>query len=108
MKWRRWAVIGAVLLITGVAGYWIARTPNYDALKAQGNTLVQKIDAYRADHGEYPRSLQDAHIRPPLTFFGYWHYDHMASDSYWLYVGDYGRDDFRLRYIPNRGWDLDD
>ena len=59
-------------------------------------------------HGEYPRSLDDPLIKAPLTFFGYWHYDHTAGDSYWLYVGDYGRDGFRLRYIPNRGWDLDD
>jgi hypothetical protein len=108
MKWKRCAVIAGVLLISGVVGYCIARTPNYDALKTQGNALVQQIHAYHAVHGEYPRSLEDAHIKAPLTFFGYWHYDHMASNSYWLYVGDYGRDDFRLRYIPDRGWDLDD
>lgn len=40
-------IIGAALL-TGVIAYCVARTPNYDALKAQGDTLVQQIEAYRA------------------------------------------------------------
>ena len=82
MKWKRWAVTAGVLLVTSVVGYCVARTPNYDALKAQGNTLVQQIDTYRHTHGEYPRSLDDAHIKAPLTFFGYWHYDHTAGDPY--------------------------
>jgi hypothetical protein len=107
MTWKRWAMIIGAALLTGLIAYCVARTPNYDALKAQGDTLVQQIDAYRAAHGEYPRSLKDAHIRSPLTFFGYWHYERTAGNSFWLWVGDYGRDEFRLRYIPDRGWDLD-
>jgi type II secretory pathway pseudopilin PulG len=107
MKWKRWAVIIGAVLLTGLVAYCVARSPNYSALKAQGNMLVQQIDAYRAAHGEYPRSLEDAHIENPLTFFGYWHYERTAGNSFWLSVGDYGRDGFTLRYIPDRGWNLD-
>jgi len=108
MKWKRWPPIVVPVFVMVAMGYCTARTPNYDSLKAQGNTLVQQLDAYRAAHGEYPSSLGDAHIRAPLTFFGYWHYDSTPGSPYWLWVGDYGRDGFRLRYIPDRGWDLDD
>jgi hypothetical protein len=108
MKWQqRWAVISGGVLVTGIVAYYIVRTPNYDALKEQGNMLVHKLDAYHSAHGEYPHSLEGAQIKAPFTFFGHWHYKREAEDSFWLYVGDYGRDGFTLRYIPRRGWDLD-
>ncbi len=108
MKWKRWTLISGAVFLTGVIGYCVARTPNFDALKAQGNTLVQQIQAYRATHGEYPQSLEKARIKAPLTFFGRWKYTGFGADSFELSLGDYSRDDFELRYRPDSDWSLDD
>ena len=106
MKWPRWILIIAAVLVTAIISYRVARTPNFESLKAQGNTLIQQIEAYRAAHGQYPDSLQQAHIKAPHTFFGRWEYRHFA-DSFELCLGEYTRDDFFLRYRPDRGWYLD-
>jgi type II secretory pathway pseudopilin PulG len=108
MKWRRWTLIVAVLLFSGVVAYCVARTPRYEALKSQGNTLVRQIESYRSAHGEYPQSLKQAHIKAPLTFFGRWQYSHFAANSFDLSLGEYSRGDFQLRYRPASGWYLDD
>ena len=108
MKWRRCALIIAVMLCSGVVAYCVARTPRFDALKAQGDTLIQQIESYRAAHGEYPQSLGQAHIKAPRTFFGRWQYSRFAGNSFELSLGEYSRDDFQLRYRPASGWYIDD
>jgi type II secretory pathway pseudopilin PulG len=108
MKWRRYTLIVAVLLTSGVVAYCVARTPRFDALKAEGNTLVQQIEAYRSAHGEYPQSLEQAHIKAPFTFFGRWQYISTKRDWFMLSLGEYDRDDFELRYRPDSGWYIND
>src|SRR4051812_31785644 len=107
MKWKRWTLAVGVILVAAVAAYWVARTPDYERLKLQGGSLVSEINGYRASHGDYPRSFEDAHIKSPLTCFGHWHYRQDAAQSFCLWLGDYGRDGFTLRFCQPGGWYLD-
>jgi hypothetical protein len=83
-----------------------ARSPDFDRLKAQGNTLVAAAEAYRSVHGVYPASLEVAGAKPPWTLFGRWRYEvHDDGRSYNLQIADYGRDGFTMWYNPERNGD---
>ena len=106
MKRKSWAII-VLAAVLSVAAFCVARTPRFDALERQGDRLVQQIEQYRATHGTYPLSFEQAGIGRPLTFFGYWYYVPVRPNSFELWVGDYGRDRFKLHYLPGHGWHAD-
>jgi hypothetical protein len=110
MKWRRLGrcvFFSGIVVVIAVVAYCLARTPNFDALKTQGDSVVLQIEAYRTAHGQYPQSLHEVHIKAPFTFFGRWHYSRFDSNYFELSVGKYRRDDFEFHYRSNNGWYVD-
>ena len=106
--------LSAIALITffgpGCSG---RRLDNADrpALDRQCTRFVQAVEAYRQQHGGYPRALSDAGIArsDQRTRYGRWQYTRTVdSAGAFLRVGDYGRNLFTLSWETRRGaceWD---
>jgi hypothetical protein len=78
------------------------------ALKLQGEALMAATEQYAGQHdGVYPATLQEAHIKPPKTRWGRWHYHVTREDKISVSVGHYLRDGFTLSWQPGHGWYLD-
>lgn len=103
LQWMLLAAIGVAVILL-----WRIVFPSTDALKVQGDQMIALIERYRELHGEYPPSLVDAGITPPIHGYEPWQYQR-GGDYFILAVGDYARDDFVLYYISGKhGWYLDD
>jgi hypothetical protein len=78
------------------------------ALQSQGQTLVDAVERYRSDHGEYPPTLEAAGVSPLRTQYGRWKYGRTADGGFALKVGDYGRDEFEMRWsYREKRWFVD-
>ncbi|QEL14247.1 hypothetical protein [Limnoglobus roseus] len=110
MRKRKWLLL-LLAVLTGTSVFailwWQAEYPSRPALKSQGERMIAAVERYRTQHGEYPATLEDAGITPPSHGYGPWQYGH-NDNSFWLIVGDYGKDWFVLSYVSgDRGWYLD-
>ena len=57
---------GAVVLIVGIPLFrYMGPKPSVPALQAQGQKLVNAVQRYRANQGDYPTSLEDAGVSAP-------------------------------------------
>ena len=86
------------------------RAPDHrdiEALKLEGNGLLQQIEAYAAKHnGQYPQTLETAGIKPPKTRWGAWRYS-FTEGQVFVAIGEYGRGGFVLYWSPRHGWCVD-
>src|SRR5947209_4376058 len=60
-------IAAVALLASGCTIFWDpGADPRGRELIANGNTLVASLEAFRADHGHYPSSLQELPATPEL------------------------------------------
>lgn len=107
-------VFGFALLL-GVAVYAYAHKDvgDVEAAKAQGAALVAALEAYRAEHGEYPASLEALtpdplpRIDPPAWGLG-WNYERRSDPPGFQLVVPANASRFPLLYYDpvTRGWVL--
>ena len=88
------AVVGSVLLLALIVlCIYGATAPSADDLKRMGDPVVTQLKAFRAQHGRFPKSLEEAGIQSPQTRYGAFYYTTVPpDDSFMLSVGDYERD----------------
>jgi len=95
----------------GVFVWMVVPQPPSDAilsqLRADGEKIARRIEAYKAENGQFPKSMVSAGITPPSNRFGGWRYG-LHYDSYYLKTGIYGEHGFELTWWGNGGvWMLD-
>jgi hypothetical protein len=89
-------------------------TADIEDAKSAGNPVVQGIVDYKATHGRYPASFQEAGITPAKTKFGAFQYEHhvAANDEYFVVrVGDYSKNGFVLFWnsgMSPPGWVMEE
>jgi hypothetical protein len=71
------------------------------ALKEAGNAIISQLEDFKAEHGRYPNSLQEAGIEPEKTRYGPWKYEYISEKEYHLILGDYMRNHFELKRKPS-------
>lgn len=52
-----------LLVLIGYGAYHFHITRNQDKIKAEMQSYIQRIDAYKADKGAYPSSLSEAGLK---------------------------------------------
>lgn len=99
----------AIVLLVGIPLFQdMSPKPSVAALKAQGKTLVDAVERYRAEHGEYPPSLEAAGASALSTGYGHWEYRRDAGGGFYLKVGDYDRYNFLIAWdYRNKRWYFD-
>jgi hypothetical protein len=98
---KRFAIVALACLISG--GCWGPPSQaRLDALKAEGNGILAKLEAYKARHGAYPNTLQEAGVTNIRTKYGSWKYT-VRSNGVHLSVGDYGKHLFTIWWQPDKG-----
>ena len=99
----------AFVLAVGVPLFrYMGPKPSVPALQAQGQKLVDAVERYRAEHGDYPPSLEEAGTFAPWTGYGRWEYQRYPDLGYYLKVGDYGRYHFVMWWDQrNKRWSID-
>ena len=85
-----------------VAGQGAFGQKHLDALIAEGNDIVAKLEAHKAKYGEYPQTLQEAGVADVQTEYGPWEYT-PGDTGFRLAVGDYGKHLFSISWQPDRG-----
>jgi hypothetical protein len=75
------------------------------SLKAEGQTIIDRIEQYKRQHGRYPNDLAEAGIHLPDAQYGGWQYDCSDGSSFALRIGDYSKDLFVLLWAGE--WYLD-
>ena len=102
-------LVVAFVVVIGIPlyRYWGPK-PSVPALQAQGQKLVDAVERYRANHGDYPPSLEAAGAFAPDTGYGRWEYGREPDGSYYLKVGDYGLYNFVMWWDDrNKRWRID-
>jgi hypothetical protein len=80
-------VVGAPLLLAGCCPFYEWSEASIEATEKRGDSIIAALEAYRAQHGEYPKELQDLipqfaeAVEPPLV-----------GDRKWVYI----------RLVPNQ------
>ena len=98
---RRYATLALACLIC--CGCWGPPSQTrLDALKAEGNEILAKLEAYKAEHGAYPKTLQEAGVTDIRTKYGPWEYTR-GSNGVRLSVGDYRKQLFTIWWQPDKG-----
>ncbi|MCC6681018.1 MAG: hypothetical protein IT445_08965 [Phycisphaeraceae bacterium] len=80
-----------------------------DQWAAEFEPLINAIDAYHAENGSYPPTLEAITITPPSTEYGpiQYHLEPDGSDFY-LVIGDYMTDHFDYTYYSYaKEWRID-
>ena len=93
------AVLLAIAVVVAAAYFLFTPKPSVAKLKAQGATLVDAVERYRAAHGEYPATLEAAGVSAPWTGYGRWEYGRDVGGGFYLRVGNYSDHLFLM------GWD---
>ncbi len=89
-----WAVMVGGFLVGGKAGQWVwDREFENNRRRAEG--VVARVEAFRADHGDYPASLEEAGVDTPVTV-------RRADSTYELQYQRPSPTHFELRY--GYGW----
>jgi type II secretory pathway pseudopilin PulG len=106
---KRLLAIGVFLSVASllaVGAYRILAAPSIDELKRQGQVIIEALDAYKAEHGVDPDSLESASIAPNCTWYGGWQYDVTKDGSECgLTIGKYSDDLFVLWWSStDRKW----
>ena len=74
-------------------------------MKNQAESIIERVEAYRASNGEYPAALVSATGYEPKNRYGPWQYSRSGDGrSYRLYTGDFIT--FVLTYRASSGWEL--
>ena len=98
-------LVVACLVLTGCWGPPTQK--RLQALMAEGDAIIVKLEAYKTKHGAYPETLQEAGVSAVQTKYGPWEY---SSDSNGIYlaVGDYRKHLFKIWWQPDLGtWYID-
>lgn len=100
----RLLLFAVIMLLVGGCG------PSMGQLESSGNPIIKQIEAYNAEHGEFPDNLAKADITLPDAPYGGWEYHTSNNNSeFVLRIGDYGRDNFVFFWDSRYGsWYLDD
>jgi hypothetical protein len=103
---KRFAILAlACMFFTGCWGP--PSQTRLDAFVAEGNGILAKLEAYKAEHGAYPETLQEAGVIDIRTKYGPWKYK-LGTNGVHLSVGDYGKHLFTIRWLPEYGtWYID-
>ena len=104
-----------VLLILGFARAPIAhvwRKPSrheLDALRAEGDGILQSLAEYRAHHHRYPSDLSSFRDSSLGSKYGGWQYTCVAECSgFKLFVGHYADYSFEIHWQPDKKtWYID-
>jgi hypothetical protein len=113
---RRWTIvlvgfIGAVVvaaLLYPVYRFSVSGGPSDTGLRdlqAQGQSLIEAVERYKAQTGRYPQTLEQAGTSAPLTWWGRWRYG-SDGNSFTLEIGDYSDYEF-LMYWDGDRWMVD-
>jgi len=113
--WRRWplALPFSCLLgcVPGILWALVTRPEKLtdEQLRAEGDALVQTIEAHHARTGRYPESLPGLELLPSWEAHGGWDYEARAEGRrYRLGCGNYDLDGFELYRYSERGvWEWD-
>ena len=98
---KRFAILALACLISG--GCWGPPSQTrLDALKAEGNGILTTLEAYKAEHGAYSKTLQEAGVTDIRTKYGPWEYT-PGTNGVHLSVGDYSKHLFTIWWQPNYG-----
>ena len=98
---KRFAILALACLISG--GCWGPPSQTHlDALKAEGNGILAKLEAYKAEHGAYPKTLQEADVTEIRTKYGPWEYT-PGTNGVHLSVGDYSKYLFTIWWQTDYG-----
>jgi hypothetical protein len=98
---KRFAVLALLCFVMG--GCWGPPSQKrLDALIVEGNDIVAKLEAHKAKHGEYPRTLQEAGVAKVQTKYGPWEYT-PRDTGFHLAVGDYSKHLFSISWQPDLG-----
>lgn len=71
--------------------------------QAEGDQIVDKLEAYKVRHRCYPADLTSAQITPPTHYRGDWHYwapEDGSRFGLWMRIRNHGA----LIYDPDAGW----
>lgn len=73
-----------------------------------GNAIIQRVLAFRQQHGRYPTSLAEAHIAAPTAPMGQFRYEPQGADCFALAVGDFANTGINwcgtVASSPQDGW----
>lgn len=100
-------VVGAGVLLERTLVWPRGSQREIEATIDRGDAVFSALEAYRADHGEYPSDLDAltpvylSSIEPPLVGAGRWVY-RRRSDGCWLATVDEQSRDVRL--VRQSGW----
>ena len=82
----------------------VLSAPSDQAMLARGQDIVTAVEAFAADRGRLPGSLEEVGVANPATRYGRWDYWRSDDPPGWgLAYGDYSRDGFSLYYESESG-----
>jgi hypothetical protein len=97
-----------IFLAAGIFFEWtpiynlLVRRPNkteIEKLKAESQTVLDALDAYKKQHGHYPATLEEAGTSPQRTRFGPSWYQSFNDGAFCLYaIGSIDKNGFFLSW----------
>jgi hypothetical protein len=87
------------LLFAGGAYLLVRRGPPFFDVRVEGAQIAEQLEEWRAAHGSFPRSLDEAGIEPEEQRFGGFRYQlGFDGQTYELWIGDQERDGVEMRW----------
>jgi hypothetical protein len=117
---RSWILLAAAALVPLLALELLGLGPithiwrkpsraEFDALIAEGDSIVRALDTYETTHRQYPANLPHSLDTSEGAKYGGWRYDcAITCNAFELSVGDYPEHSFRIDWqFDRRTWYID-
>jgi len=98
-------VAGAAVAAVALILLLVPIRPDLGPLQQEGIRIANRVDDYKAEHGQYPADLDAAGASPRTQGYGGWQYEVRPDGSgYQLWIGRYADHGFVLSYTSDGGW----